>query len=377
MHPAIIQLRQQLHRHPELSGQESGTAQMIKDFLFEHLPPSELISELGGHGLAAVYTFGPGPVIVLRCELDALPIPERGTQPWSSTNPGVSHKCGHDGHMAMVAGTVFWLREQSLSRGKVVFLFQPAEETGRGARQLCADPRFAALAPDYVFALHNIPGAAMGEILMMKAGFSAEVISCAISLTGTQAHAAEPENGVNPAYALGALLKGLRELNVEDPVAEDFALLTPVHCRVGEVAYGIAPGNGELHYTLRTWTTKTMDVLREALRESVARVSKDHGLQCQIDWREHFPASINDAAANDLVRRAAARAGLRVVDRPYPFKFGEDFGWFSRQYKTAMFGLGAGGATPALHHVAYDFPDELLPAGVTVFSELLRQILEE
>jgi amidohydrolase len=377
MQSAIVDLRHRLHRYPELSGQETGTAQKIKDFLIKHLPPSALISELGGHGLAAVYRFGEGPTVVFRCELDALPIQEKNEFAWRSERPGIAHKCGHDGHMAMVAGVIFRLREQSFTRGTLVLLFQPAEETGQGAAQIYEDPRFVALQPDYVFALHNIPGEALGRVLVMEGGFSAEVISCAITILGKAAHAAEPENGENPAYAIGEILHRMKRYQVENPGAEDFGLLTPVHCRVGEVAYGIAPGEGELHYTLRTWTADKLDQLRGALEETVADICRQSGLSYALHWREHFPASRNDQGANALVAKAAEAAGLPHQVRRIPFKFGEDFGWFSRRYPTAMFGLGAGQRSPALHHADYDFPDELLPKGAAMFAALARLILTE
>ncbi|MTB49679.1 amidohydrolase [Lewinella sp. W8] len=377
METAMLTLRHHLHRHPELSGLESGTARHIKDFLQQHYPPDTFLEALGGHGLAAVYAFGEGPAVVFRCELDALPIAESDALPWSSIRAGVAHKCGHDGHMAMVAGLIFSLREQPPVRGRVVLLFQPAEETGRGAAGVLADPRFIDLKPDYLFALHNIPGAELGKVLVMEAGFSAEVISCALIFTGRQAHAAQPEEGRNPAYAIGEILARLRSLNVPDPAADDFALLTPVHCRVGQLAYGIAPGRGELHYTLRTWSAETMTNLRRAVTEIVKEVTQQQQLDHTIDWREHFPASQNDPGANALVRRAAVAAGLPLEERPYPFRFGEDFGWFSQRYRTAMFGLGGGLDTPPLHHEDYDFPDSLLPQGTAVFSELVRLIMQE
>lgn len=375
MHSAIVSLRHELHKYPDLSGLEQQTAARIKTFLQLHYP-GEVIDDLGGAGFAVVYNFGAGEkTVVIRCELDALPIQEPNTFSWKSVHAGVSHKCGHDGHMTMVAGLVFWLKSQVFQRGRVVLLFQPAEENGTGALLVCQDLRFQALRPDYVFALHNIPGAPMGTIIGLPDHFSAEVISCAITLEGREAHAAEPENGINPAFASAALVTRLASLGQSDPNDEDFAVLTPVHGSFGQQAYGIAPGQGELHYTVRTWSADTMQRLRQQMHSVLDEVCQSHQVSCTVEWLEHFPASRNHPQANGMVKAAALRAGLPWQQRPFPFKFGEDFGWFTKKYKTAMFGLGAGEDTPALHHADYDFPDELLPAGLTMFQALITDAL--
>ena len=153
----IKNLRKELHQYPEVSGKEVNTAKRIKAFIEKH-HPTEIIENIGGNGLAVVYEFGKqGKTIVIRCELDALPIEEKNDFEHRSTIKGVSHKCGHDGHMAIVAGLIFWLKEQLFTKGKVVLLFQPAEETGQGAYKVLQDKRFQELKADYVFALHNIP----------------------------------------------------------------------------------------------------------------------------------------------------------------------------------------------------------------------------
>ena len=154
----IKKLRKELHQYPEVSGSESATAQRIKKFIETH-HPTTIIDKIGENGLAAVYEFSKsGPSITIRCELDALPIQEENTFSHQSKNKGISHKCGHDGHMAIVAGLIFWIKEQKFKSGKIILLFQPAEETGQGAYQIIEDSRFQKLNTDYIFALHNIPG---------------------------------------------------------------------------------------------------------------------------------------------------------------------------------------------------------------------------
>lgn len=376
MRDKLIALRKELHQHPELSLQESNTAARISAFV-KQSNPTKVISQLGGHGLAVCYEFGTaGPNIGIRCELDALPILEENDFVYQSTNKGVSHKCGHDGHMAIVAGLSVWLGEQNLKQGKVTLLFQASEENGKGAAQMLQDDRFRQLDFDYLFALHNIPGEELHKILVMDGGFSAEVISFSVSLTGKESHAAEPDKGLNPSAAIAKIISGLEGLNLSDPKHDDFAVLTPVHVSMGEKNYGISPASGELHYTVRTWSTPKMELLKQNIHKIISDVCEEEGLGHTLDWFEYFPAAANETECNSIIRAAASTLNLKQVERPYPFKFGEDFGWFSKDYKTGMFGMGAGVNTPALHNKDYDFPDELIETGMHVFKQIILQILQ-
>lgn len=372
---AIHQLRRDLHQYPELSGQEALTAQRIETFIRTY-HDTEIISGLGGHGLAAVYPFSDeGPTIVFRCELDALPIEEVNSFGHRSAYTGISHKCGHDGHMAIVAGLIFWLKQQAFSKGRVVLLFQPAEEDGSGAAAVLGDSRFRQLRPDYVFALHNLPGEEKHTIMVKEEVCTPTVQSLAISLEGKVAHASEPENGINPAGAMAELATRFADLNQPNTGDEGFALLTPVHFRLGEKAYGISAGSGELHYTLRTWTEEGMQRLKNHLLELTETVSRQHRLQVSTEWFDYFPAVVNDAACNRLIEKVAGAQGYPVKRKETPFKFGEDFGWFSRDYKTGLFGLGAGTAMPALHHCDYDFPDDITETGIAMFTGIIEELL--
>lgn len=375
MNEAIINLRRQLHQNPDLSGQESKTAELIRDFIERHYN-TRIITGLGGNGLAVVYEFsGDGPVVMVRCELDALPIEEANAFQHRSAKPGISHKCGHDGHMAIVSGLIFWIKQQSFKRGKIILLFQPAEETGKGAYAVLNDPRFETLKPDYIFALHNLPGEPLNEIITVKGNFSATVQSVAFYLQGKQSHASEPENGINPALAIAEIIAQFSKLIIADVSRADFALLTPVHINMGSKDYGISAGYGELHYTMRTWGVNEMEELKARIQAIVEEVCRKHSLQYATGWFDYFPATVNDDSCVDLIIKAAETNGFTVRNKPHSFKFGEDFGWFSQHHKAAMFGLGSGINMPALHHADYDFPDEILETGIRMFSQIIAQIL--
>lgn len=373
--PEIITLRKELHAHPELSGLEHGTKKRIQKFVAQH-GPSAQIQNLGETGFAILYEFPEkGKTIAIRCELDALPIEESNAFPYKSQTKGVSHKCGHDGHMAIVSGLLFWLESRQNLQGKVVLLFQPAEETGKGAVNIVNNESFKALNIDYLFALHNIPKEPLHSIILPSKGFSAEVISLIIDLKGKESHASEPENGINPALAVAQIVKELAQLKVSDPNNVHFALLTPVHILMGEKAYGISPAHAELHYTLRTWDSKQMDMLKSNILDVVERISSQFGLQQAVEWLEYFPASSNALECCTAIKEAAKERNLTLVEKPHPFKFGEDFGWYAKTYKCAMFGLGAGINTPALHNADYDFPDEIIETGITMFATIIKNLL--
>jgi metal-dependent amidase/aminoacylase/carboxypeptidase family protein len=211
----------------------------------------------------------------------------------------------------------------------------------------------------------------------MDKGFSAEVQSCIIRLKGKESHAAEPENGRNPALGLSEVIANLSTLEVVNPEDINFTLMTPVHLNMGQKAYGISPANGELHYTMRTWSGENMSVLKINVNAVTQTICEKYELAYEIEWLAYFPAAANDMESNKYVEKAAKENNFGIIERPYPFKFGEDFGWFSKEYKTAMFGLGAGIDTPALHNADYDFPDEILETGIQMFKSIILNILKE
>jgi metal-dependent amidase/aminoacylase/carboxypeptidase family protein len=215
----------------------------------------------------------------------------------------------------------------------------------------------------------------MHEIILTPGLFSPTVQSLTIYLDGKESHASEPENGINPAQATAALIGQFAECNIPDPKREDFAILTPVHIALGQKAYGISPGTGELHYTIRTWTETEMERLKTNMEEIVERIAAGHRLSWSIDWFEYFPATVNDENCRELVLSAARGNGFSVREKATPFRFGEDFGWLSRNHKVAMFGLGAGEDCPALHHAEYDFPEALMATGVRQFGALITAVL--
>ena len=160
-----IDFRHQLHQFPELSMNEYDTAARVIDFMTP-LKPDQLIPSLGGTGVAVIFGTDGGKSVMLRCELDALPIIELNEFPHKSQCHGVSHKCGHDGHMAILAAVAKHYSVNRPANGQVILLFQPAEETGEGAKAVLTDKSAPCLTADYAFALHNVPKFEMGEVII-------------------------------------------------------------------------------------------------------------------------------------------------------------------------------------------------------------------
>lgn len=376
MESQLIQLRRWLHAYPELSGFETKTAAHLIAYI-EKLQPDKIVSNIGGNGFLVLFDSGkPGQSILFRSELDALPIQEVNKFAYRSVTDGISHKCGHDGHATILCGLAEKLAMTRSLSGKVYLLFQPAEETGEGAKLVSDDAKFD-IQPDYVFAFHNIPGYKKGTIVLKEGLFSAAVSSIIIKLIGRTAHAAEPEMGENPSLAISEIINYADKLNNNKPEVGDFRVLTPVHINMGTTAYGVSAGEGELHYTLRCWNNEELRKLENNLIVKTNEIAKRNKLKTEQQSLQTFYANNNSKEANDFVKQSALELNYAIEEKKQPFKWGEDFGFFTSKYKGCMFGIGAGEDHPALHNPDYDFPDEIIETGVNMFYQITQQILNK
>lgn len=371
----LIEFRKQLHRYPELSGNEKQTAKAIVDFI-KPTNPTTIIKGIGGHGVAAVYHIGkPGPTVLLRADMDALPIQEAGDKEHKSTVSGVAHLCGHDGHTAILAGVAHALDINSLTKGKLVLLFQPAEETGAGAAAIINDPKFKQIVPDYAFALHNLPGYPLGTIVVKEGTFTSASTGIKVNLKGFPSHAAHPEDGNNPDRALAKLIMELNSLNDSKDLFSDFVLLTIVHARLGKVAFGTTPGNATLMATLRTFKDEDMHLLKKRVEELVESICKQYGLDHIIGYTEEFPATVNHKGCAETLINSGQQLDYPIINLELPHRWSEDFGHFGQICPSALFGVGVGENHPQLHNEDYDFPDELIEPSVKLFVQIAKSLL--
>ncbi|WP_291785010.1 amidohydrolase [Cecembia sp.] len=367
----LIALRKHIHQYPELSGEEEETAKRILDF-FAPLKPDQTIKGLGGTGLAFVFEGKErGPISLFRCELDGLPILEEGAIPHASKIKGKSHVCGHDGHMAIISGLGLELSQNRPLKGKVVLLFQPAEETGEGANAVIKDPKFKEIKPDFAFALHNLPTYQFKQIIIKKGPFAAASSGMIIRFKGRNSHSAHPEAGKSPAEAMAKTIVALEKL---PDAMKKFTLITVIHAQLGEIAFGTTPGEATVRATLRAYENETRDLLVAYAEKLCTRIAKEYGLQVTFEYTEVFAATHNDPDAWELGNQAAKNLGLKTKHIRIPFRWSEDFGLFSSYTKTLLFGLGSGKKQPQLHEPNFDFPDELIPTGVDMFKEIIQQV---
>ena len=372
----LVALRRALHAAPETAFAEQRTARRIA-LALRAATPDEVVEGLGGTGVAAAWG-RPAPgesTILVRAELDGLPVTERSGLPHASEAASRSHACGHDGHMTILVGLARALAGRRPRRGRVVLLFQPAEETGQGAARVLADPAFAPLFPDRAFALHNLPGFALGAVLVRPGPFASASCGLDVTLRGRSAHAGHPDQGRSPAGALAALIRSVPALPSQTVPYGRPALATVVGATLGGRAFGTSPGDATLQATLRAARDDDLAALLDRTEALARGVASAHGLAIEIARVEPFAATVNDPDAVRLVEAAAGDASLTVNAPDGPFPWSEDFGRIAAALPGALFGLGSGIDHPPLHAPDYDFPDALVPVGVRLLRALVDRAL--
>ncbi|MFZ5433168.1 MAG: M20/M25/M40 family metallo-hydrolase, partial [Calditrichota bacterium] len=248
---------------------------------------------------------------------------------------------------------------------------------GQGARWVLDDPKFAEFKPDSVFALHNLPGYPLGQVIVGDGVFASASQGLIIELEGATSHAAEPNRGNSPALAVAELINALSTVPQRFTALHEAAQVTVIHARIGEVAFGTSPGSGVVMATLRAHSQDVMDILRRRCVTLARSIAAAWSLEVKLKDVERFPSTANDSKCVAIVRAAANELGLSPAAPLYPFPWSEDFGHFTAAFPGALFGLGAGEHTPALHHPHYDFPDALIETGVRLMARIARLAASE
>jgi amidohydrolase len=368
-----------LHAHPELSGKETETARCIVRSLQRYEPT--FVADGLGHmatGVCAAFDSGiPGPTVLLRSELDALPIAEANQIDHRSTRRGVSHKCGHDGHMATLIAVAESLHARPLRRGCVYLMFQPAEEIGIGARAILEDEQFQTLkSPDFVYAFHNVPKYPLGQVLVRDGVIAQGSVGFIAELSGRTAHSSYPEHGLSPAKAMTEVISRVNDFGDSCATRVSAPVLGTVTCaelgRIGKGGnFGISPGNAVVKGVLRAQANADLELIQDELARLVARIAAEDGLTGHVSWHEAFAPTISAPECVSAVTKASIDAGLDVVTLDEPFRWSEDFGFFTAAYPGAFFGLGSGTEQPQLHDNRYDYPDDLIPIGARLYRAIL------
>ena len=375
----IKRLRHELHAHPELSMEERETKKRLMEFLREN---TKLFIEDRGHYFYA-YANGKNEElepIAFRADMDALPMEEKAGLPYGSKNPGVCHKCGHDGHCAALCGLALEADRLGTDR-PVYFIFQHGEEIGGGGEECAGLIREKGIR--WVFAFHNMSGYPEGQVLVKSGVTQCTSKGLTISMEGTPAHASQPEDGKNPAAALAKLALAIEAMagaqrgeenagQGENSSFGGFVLATIVELSAGGRNFGIAASKGSVSVTLRADYERDLNRLEEGIRETAQRLAKRYGLALSFEEQDFFPETVNDPEAVSLVRRAAASLKIPVRELSQPFRASEDFGYYLKQCPGAIFYIGNGEDHPQLHTAEYDFNDGILERATDLFFALLR-----
>lgn len=360
----ITALRHRLHQYPELSMEEKGTMGTISAFLKTHTDFE--VHQREGWFYAVKAGAPEGRIIAFRADMDALPIQEDIPRPYTSCRPGISHKCGHDGHSAALCGLALELTGRDLPRS-VYLIFQPGEETGRGAL-LCKE-LIRQEGIEEIYAFHNLPGYPRGSLVYREGLTQPASEGLKILMEGRPSHASAPEAGLNPAEALART--ALKALEIGRRPSADMRLCTVTGLELGSGDFGISPGRGSLSLTLRAEIEEEMGKMEEELLVFAGQAAQAAGLGLGHEVWDRFPETRNHPAALERVLGAARDMGLPLIPMEKLWRASEDFGHYLKECPGAMVYLGAGEDAPALHTLPYDFDDSLLPLAVDLFAHLV------
>lgn len=367
----LVAFFQDLHAHPELAWEERRTTRKVLEAL--HARGIETLDTGMETGAIAVVGRQDGPVIGLRCDMDALPLQEETGLPYASTDPGRMHACGHDFHTAAMLGAAILLKEREAELpGRVKIVFQPAEETDGGARHVLA----TGLLDDAreFYGIHSYPGFPAGTLGIKEGPVMAAPDRFSIRVRGRGAHGAQPHKGVDPIPAAAALVLGAQTLVSRELDPFSPAVVSVTRLQAG-TTWNIVPEFAELEGTVRTLTLEDRAQLREALARMARSTAKAYRCDVDFDWRDGSPPVINDAALCAAARDVALDMGF-LVDRQEDTMGGEDFSEYLAGRPGVFIRVGTGGDWPAHHPRFACDPAALVPAA-RFFARLAEDRLRE
>lgn len=372
----LKRLRHDFHTHPELCFQEHRTSTRVAEEL-QRLG-FEVATDIAGTGVVGTIRRGRGNrAIAIRADMDALPIAETTGLVYASSTPGVMHACGHDGHTTMLLGLARYLAEHGGFDGTVHLIFQPAEEDISGAKRMVDEGLFKRFPVDAVFALHNMPGTDVGQILVRPGAIVAAADVMDVTITGVAGHGALPHLAKDPVVAASAIVMALQTLVSRNVDAIDPAVVTVGSIHGGSLATAI-PESVTMKIGVRTTSKATQALLARRVPEVIQAQAQAFECKAEIDYGDCvvYPVGINNPDAAALVRTAALEAGqqARAVDLPGPIMFSEDFAFMLEEVPGCFFAIG-NGPSKGLHDPGYDFNDALLLKGTAFWARLVSKAL--
>lgn len=364
--------RRDLHRHPEMAFNEERTASLVAAALSSF--GLEVHANIARTGVVGILDFGEGPSIGLRADMDALPIMEQTGVAYASAFPGCMHACGHDGHTAMLLGAAKILAQRRDLSGRIVFIFQPAEENEGGARAMMEAGLFDRFPIDAIFGLHNMPGVPVGTFMARPGTITTAYNTFSITIEGKGGHGAMPETAKDPIVAGAALVLALQTIVSRNARPLDTVVLTVGQITGGDT-FNVIPDRVYLKGSCRSLTPATLDLVRQRIEAVCQGTADTYGVCITCLQEERYPAIVNTKAESELViaaLRGIEGAGPVITDFP-PSMGSEDFSFYLQKRPGCYFIIGNGEGGGSLHSPTYDFNDDALKFGAAAWVAIAEK----
>ncbi|MEX5599687.1 M20 aminoacylase family protein [Pseudophaeobacter sp. C1-32P7] len=363
--------RRDIHENPEILYDTHRTSALVAEKLKE-FGCDEVVTGIGRTGVVALIrgkSDSKGRAIGLRADMDALPMQEQTGLPHASKIPNAMHACGHDGHTAMLLGAAKYLAETRNFDGTAVMIFQPAEEGGNGGEAMVKDGMMERFGIDEVYAIHNSPGIEAGTFAIRPGPILASVDEFTLHLSGRGGHGAKPNMTVDTTVMMCHMITALQTIVSRNMDPVEKAVMSLTSAETSSKAFNVIPDKAEVRGTIRTHSEDVRAMIPKRIKEIAEGVAATFGGSVELEMRIGVPVTINDDAATEYARAAAQAVGI-CEDVPI-LMGGEDFSFMLQERPGAMIRLG-NGPSAGLHHPEYDFNDEIIPAGISWFAEIVE-----
>lgn len=368
----LIGLFHEFHRYPELSNEEFETTKKIKELLGQ--VDIEVLNLPLKTGLVAQVKGNPnGPVVAIRCDIDALPIIEETSLSYKSLSNGKMHACGHDFHTAVVLGAAYLVKKyQGSLIGTVKFIFQPGEESGDGAQKILATGVLDDV--DVIFGIHNVSDYEVGVMGLKEGAMTAAVDRFEIKITGVGSHAAKPEKSVDPIIISTNIINALQTIVSRNISPTDKALLSVTHVESGNT-WNVIPETAYIEGTVRTLDEHTRELIPERMKALVEGIAKSYGGNAELIWHSGSPATKNDEEWSNFAYKLGRIMGYDVKRITMGLE-GEDFAYYQKEIPGVFIVVGTG-ISEAHHHPEYTVDEKAIIKCSRYFSRLAESALKK